>query len=117
MLIALARLLAALVRLTAIVALAVMAGVAVALASRNMNGDVLEIVALFATFAVPVVVAWFLFRAIPPLSSEATDPPDVRVLDNGNEANNEQPQGPAAEVDTGTQLLSERKSRNTDAGG
>ncbi len=64
MLTALARLLLAVVRLSVIVALSVMAGLAVALASRNIEGDVLQLFALFATFATPVIVAWLLFRTI-----------------------------------------------------
>ncbi len=99
MLTALARLLSELVRLTVIVALSVTAGLAVALATRNVEGDVLEILAFFATFATPVIVAWLLFRTLPPFSRRPTDSPVARVLDNGKDsqdANNEQPQNRAA---------------------
>lgn len=62
---ALARLLSKSVRLAVIVALSVMVGLAVAFASRNLKGDVLQVLALFATLAAPVSVAWLLFRMMP----------------------------------------------------
>ena len=55
MLMQLVRLLAAILRLSAIVVFSVLAGVAVALANYNMpENDALQIISLFATFAVPV---------------------------------------------------------------
>ncbi len=95
MLAALARLLSAIARLTLIVVISVVAGLTVAFVSRNIHGDVLEVLALYATFAVPLIVAWLLLRAMYPSRSRAADPPDVGVLDNANAANNDKRQGPA----------------------
>jgi hypothetical protein len=100
MLTALARLLSGAVRLAVIVACSVMAGLAMAFATRNVEGDVLGVFALFATFATPIIVAWWLLRTIPPLCRQATDSLDVRVpFANGNDShdtNNEQSQSPSA---------------------
>ena len=82
-----------------IVAFSVMAGVAVAVASRNIEGDVLGFFALIATFTIPVSIGWLLLRMMPRLCSQATDSQVVRVLDNGNDAeegNTDQPQRPPA---------------------
>jgi hypothetical protein len=74
MLKAMSRLLSELLRLTAIVAGSVISGLVVALLSRNVEGPLLEIVAFFAVFTIPVTVAWLLFRTIPSSYRNAVHP-------------------------------------------
>lgn len=61
---ALVYLLSQMVRLTAIVAASVAAGLLVAYGNYvlDLDGDVAGIVGLFATFTVPIIVAWRLSR-------------------------------------------------------
>jgi hypothetical protein len=99
MLTSLARFLSGAVRLIVIVAMSVVAGVAVALASRNMQGDVLQLLALFATFALPISVAWLLFRLMSPVFSRSTGLRHECVLENrktSQGANGQQRHGPAS---------------------
>jgi hypothetical protein len=82
----LARHLAEFVRLSVIVAISVIAGLAVAVAGHRAEAesDALGIVLFFATFAVPVTVAWFLLRTIPRMSGRSAESPVVRVQHDGN---------------------------------
>ncbi len=62
---ALSRLLCELLRLTVVVTLSAMSGVAVALLSRHVDGLLLEVFAFFMIFATPMIAAWWLLRIIP----------------------------------------------------
>ena len=84
-------------RVILIVALSVAVGVAVALASSNLEGDSLQVVGLFAIFAAPMAVAWFFFRIIPPVRRRVADERIVGITNNGEcsqDANSQRPLDP-----------------------